>query len=79
MRAATHAAMDRLCMDTLRTLSIDQVQKAGSGPPGTPIGVAPTVYTLWQRASNSPCTLLLPGDETTPTLGHKRLLSQATL
>ena len=37
------------CIDTLRTLAIDMVQKANSGHPGTPMGAAPTAYCLWQR------------------------------
>ncbi|KWT91641.1 MULTISPECIES: transketolase [unclassified Variovorax] len=41
--------LDQLCIDTLRTLSIDAVQKANSGHPGTPMGAAPTAYCLWQR------------------------------
>ncbi|KKN18607.1 hypothetical protein LCGC14_0954110 [marine sediment metagenome] len=41
--------MDQLCINTLRTLSIDMVQKANSGHPGTPMGAAPTLYCLWQR------------------------------
>ena len=40
---------DQLCIDTLRTLSIDAVQQANSGHPGTPMGSAPTAYCLWQR------------------------------
>ena len=40
---------DQLCINTLRSLSIDAVQKANSGHPGTPMGAAPTVYCLWQR------------------------------
>ena len=43
------ARLDQLCIDTLRTLSIDAVQKAQSGHPGTPMGAAPTAYCLWQR------------------------------
>ena len=43
------ARIDRLCIDTLRMLSIDAVQKAQSGHPGTPMGAAPTAYCLWQR------------------------------
>ena len=43
------ARLDLLCIDTLRTLSIDAVQKANSGHPGTPMGAAPTAYCLWQR------------------------------
>jgi transketolase len=41
--------LDQLCINTLRTLSIDAVQKAQSGHPGTPMDAAPTVYCLWQR------------------------------
>ncbi|HEY5476441.1 MAG TPA: transketolase [Tepidiformaceae bacterium] len=41
--------LDTLCVNTLRTLSCDAVQKAQSGHPGTPMGMAPVVYTLWQR------------------------------
>ena len=42
-------ALDQRCIDALRTLAIDQVQKANSGHPGTPMGAAPTAYCLWQR------------------------------
>ena len=41
--------LDQLCIDTLRTLSIDAVQRAQSGHPGTPMDAAPAVYCLWQR------------------------------
>ncbi len=41
--------IDRLCIDTIRTLSIDAIQKADSGHPGTPMALAPAAYTLWQR------------------------------
>lgn len=43
------AQLDQLCINTLRTLSIDAVQQAQSGHPGTPMDAAPTVYCLWQR------------------------------
>src|SRR5579871_2516020 len=39
--------LDTLCLNTIRTLSIDGVQKANSGHPGTPMGLAPIAYTLW--------------------------------
>jgi transketolase len=41
--------IDTLCINTIRTLSMDAVQKANSGHPGTPMGMAPVVYTLWQE------------------------------
>jgi transketolase len=42
-------SIDRLCIDTIRTLSMDAVQQAESGHPGTPMALAPVIYTLWQR------------------------------
>jgi transketolase len=41
--------MDALAVNTVRTLCMDAVQQAKSGHPGTPMGMAPVVYTLWQR------------------------------
>jgi len=41
--------IDVLCIDTIRTLAMDAVQKANSGHPGTPMAMAPVAYTLWQR------------------------------
>ncbi len=41
--------MDQLCVNTMRTLAIDAIQQANSGHPGTPMGMSPTVYCLWQR------------------------------
>jgi transketolase len=41
--------LDQLAIDTIRTLSIDAVQKANSGHPGTPMGAAPMAYVLWTR------------------------------
>ena len=41
--------LDRLAVDTIRTLSIDAVQKANSGHPGAPMGAAPMAYVLWTR------------------------------
>jgi len=42
-------SIDELCINTIRTLSMDAVQRADSGHPGTPMALAPVVYTLWQR------------------------------
>jgi len=41
-------SLDQLCINTIRTLSIDAVQQAKSGHPGTPMSMAPVAYTLWQ-------------------------------
>ncbi|MDX2192076.1 MAG: transketolase [Gemmatimonadales bacterium] len=41
--------IDDLCINTIRTLSMDAVQKANSGHPGTPMALAPVAYTVWQR------------------------------
>jgi transketolase len=41
--------IDTLCIDTIRTLSIDAVQKANSGHPGAPMALAPVAYELWQN------------------------------
>ncbi len=43
------SALDTLCINTLRTLAIDVVQKADSGHPGLPLGAAPMAYVLWQK------------------------------
>jgi transketolase len=43
------AGLDQLCINTIRTLSIDAVQQAKSGHPGTPMALAPLVYTIWNR------------------------------
>jgi transketolase len=45
----TETEIDQLCINTIRTLSIDAVQQANSGHPGTPMALAPLVYTIWNR------------------------------
>lgn len=42
-------ALDQLCINTIRALSLDAVQKAESGHPGLPLGAAPMAYVLWTR------------------------------
>jgi transketolase len=48
-RAASRPDVDKKCIDTIRTLAIDAVEKAQSGHAGTPMGIAPVAYTLWQQ------------------------------
>jgi transketolase len=45
----TKTDLDQLSVNTIRTLSMDAVQQANSGHPGTPMAMAPVAYTLWQR------------------------------
>src|ERR1700709_722748 len=44
-----NSALDTLCINTIRTLSMDAVQKANSGHPGTPMALAPLAYALFTR------------------------------
>ncbi len=41
--------LDQLCINTIRTLSMDAVQKANSGHPGTAMALAPLSYVLWMK------------------------------
>ena len=45
----TEQNLDQLCINTIRTLTIDAVQQANSGHPGLPLGTAPTAYVLWTK------------------------------
>ena len=49
MTTETSADLQTLAINTIRTLSIDAVQKANSGHPGLPMGAAPMAYALWMR------------------------------
>ena len=44
--------LSELAINTIRTLSIDAVEAAKSGHPGTPMALAPLVYTIWNRTMN---------------------------
>ncbi len=47
--AAAPAPLDQLCINAIRALAMDAVQRANSGHPGTPMALAPLAYVLWQR------------------------------
>ncbi len=75
------AVSDQVCINTIRTLAIDAVQQANSGHPGAPMGLAPVVYSLWQRFLRYD-----PADPTWPnrdrfvlSAGHASMLLYATL
>jgi len=75
------ADLDMLCINTIRTLSIDAVQQANSGHPGTPMGMAPVVYTLWQRHLNyDPADPAWPArDRFVLSAGHASMLLYSML
>src|SRR5881392_1740494 len=68
--------IDTLCINTIRTLSIDAIQKANSGHPGTPMALAPVAYTLWQRFLRfDPADPIWPGrDRFVLSAGHASML-----
>jgi transketolase len=74
-------SLDELCINTIRTLSIDAVQQANSGHPGAPMGLAPVVYSLWQYFLNyDPNDPLWPNrDRFVLSAGHASMLLYSTL
>src|SRR5262249_53348838 len=74
-------AADQLCINTIRTLAIDAVQKANSGHPGTPMAMAGVAYTLWQRFLRyDPGNPLWPNrDRFVLSAGHASMLLYAML
>jgi transketolase len=74
-------APDQLCINTIRTLSIDAVQQANSGHPGAPMGLAPVVYELWQKYLNyDPANPIWPNrDRFVLSAGHASMLLYSTL
>jgi transketolase len=74
-------SIDQLCIDTIRTLSMDAVQQANSGHPGTPMALAPLVYTIWQRFLRfDPSDPIWPDrDRFVLSNGHASMLLYATL
>jgi len=77
----TSSDMDELCINTIRTLSIDAVQTAKSGHPGTPMALAPLVYTIWNRAMHfDPKDPIWPNrDRFVLSNGHASMLLWAAL
>jgi transketolase len=73
--------LDELCINTIRTLSIDAVQQANSGHPGAPMGLAPVVYSLWNYFLNYDPNdpLWLNRDRFVLSAGHASMLLYSTL
>ena len=73
--------IDQLAINTIRTLSMDAVQKAGSGHPGAPMGLAPVAYTLWRSFIRyDPKTPLWPNrDRFVLSNGHASMLLYSIL
>ena len=73
--------LDQLCINTIRTLSIDAVQQANSGHPGAPMGLAPVVFSLWQYFLNyDPAAPLWPNrDRFVLSEGHASMLLYSML
>lgn len=73
---SSQADMDRLAINTIRTLSMDAVQKANSGHPGTAMALAPVAYELWQNTlAYDPANPLWPGrDRFVLSVGHVSML-----
>ncbi|MCA9101443.1 MAG: transketolase [Planctomycetales bacterium] len=80
MSTAT-AQIDQLCINTIRTLSIDGVEAANSGHPGAPMGMAPVAYTLWtDRLRYDPAAPLWPArDRFVLSAGHASMLLYSLL
>jgi len=78
---AAERDIDQLCIDTIRTLSIDAIQKASSGHPGTAMALAPLAYTLWQRFLRfDPEDPIWPGrDRFVLSAGHASMLLYSLL
>ncbi len=79
--ASTSTDIDQLCINTIRTLSIDAIQKANSGHPGTPMALAPLTYVLWQRFLRfDPADPIWPNrDRFVLSAGHASMLLYAML
>jgi transketolase len=73
--------IDQLCINTIRTLSIDGVQQANSGHPGAPMGLAAVVYELWQKYLRyDPANPVWPNrDRFVLSAGHASMLLYSTL
>ena len=77
----TNDQLDQLSINTIRTLSMDAVQAANSGHPGTPMALAPLVYTIWNRVMHfDPLDPIWPNrDRFVLSNGHASMLLWSVL
>src|SRR2546426_6635510 len=80
-KTMTDAELDQLSVNTIRTLSIDAVERAKSGHPGTPMALAPLVYTIWNRVMRfDPADPIWPNrDRFVLSNGHASMLLWSVL
>src|SRR5215210_7427083 len=78
---ADQNSLDQLSINTIRTLSMDAVQQANSGHPGTPMAMAPVAYALWQRHLRfDPADPIWPNrDRFVLSMGHASMLLYSML
>jgi transketolase len=81
LSVADRTSLDELCVNTIRTLSMDAVQKANSGHPGTPMALAPLAYVLYTRVMrHAPTRPDWPDrDRFVLSCGHASMLLYSTL
>ncbi|HEY1522265.1 MAG TPA: transketolase [Solirubrobacteraceae bacterium] len=81
MTATDTTTLDKLCVDTIRTLSMDAVQQANSGHPGTPMALAPLAYVLYTRVMrhNPSDPDWIDRDRFILSAGHASMLLYSTL
>lgn len=79
--AASSSSLEQLAINTIRTLSMDGVEQANSGHPGTPMALAPVAYALWNRTLRyNPADPLWPArDRFVLSCGHASMLLYSLL
>ena len=81
VKTTAQPQLDNLCVNTIRTLSMDAVQAANSGHPGTPMAMAPVAYLLWNEIMRfDPEDPIWPNrDRFVLSVGHASMLLYAML
>src|SRR6266446_4662693 len=79
--SSERSPLEKLAVNTIRTLAMDAVQTANSGHPGTPVAMAPVVYTIWQHILRfDPSEPIWPNrDRFVLSMGHASMLLYSIL